>query len=88
MAGMTLYRSFDVYKRTDTGLVRYRCFQTTPGGFYCVQSSDFIQNRTFDKSLDDQFIELLSEEAPDKRSSAFPTIEEAIAHHDSEFADS
>jgi hypothetical protein len=87
MTGMMLYRSFDVYKRTETAIVRYRCFQTIPDGYYCVQSADFYRENTNRNFPDDQFIELLAEVSPEQRSPAFATIEEAIAHHDSEFSD-
>jgi hypothetical protein len=59
-------------------------------GKFCVQSADFynlpIQNERL-VQLDKQFLELMIEESPIVRSGAFDSVEEAIAHHDSEFLD-
>ena len=67
-------------------LARYRCFEILSQGRYCVQSCDFVSpdQRAF---LDRQFVELLSEAAPDERAASYATLEEAIAAHDREFDD-
>jgi hypothetical protein len=86
---MTLYRSVDVWKRTRAGrLVRYRCFELLPAGGFCVQSADFYDARpsVTRAQLEQQFFELLSEEAPEVRSKPHPTLESAIQAHDIDFA--
>lgn len=84
-----LYKSLDVWKRTGAGLTRYRCFETVPGRRYCVQSADMYPYPAGAANegswLEKQFLELLSEEAPDERSGTFATLEEAIAAHEAEF---
>ena len=85
-----LYRSIDVWKRDSSGITRYRCFELLPSGGFCVQSSDYFQNSaSHDQAayLDQQFIGLLLEDAPDSRSGVFYTLEKAIAHHDLDFSD-
>ena len=81
-----IYRAIDVWQRRPDGqLVRYRCFQLLPDGGYCVQSADFpdAEQNAF---LDKQFLELLAESAPEERSKVHPSLEEAIAAHQAEFA--
>lgn len=85
-----LYRAFDVWKRTGSDLIRYRCFEVLPGNRFCVQSADFyseMDQPAQNAFLDRQFKELLSEQSPDLRSGSFATIEEAIAAHDAAFGD-
>jgi hypothetical protein len=84
-----MFKSFDVWKRIEPArLVRYRCFEDTNNGKFCVQSADFynlpIQAERLIQ-LQRQFLELMIEESPFSRSGAFDTVEEAIARHDSEF---
>lgn len=86
-----IYLTYDVWKRLPAGrLARYRCFQVRPGGGFCVQSKDFFEVGSLSVSKfsehERQFLELLSEEAPDSRSTVYATLEEAIANHDEEFA--
>jgi hypothetical protein len=85
-----MFRSFDVWKRTENGeLIRYRCFESTPEGTFCVQSADFFRRPIQSQrlvELETQWIELLLEQSPFERSRSFPTVEEAIAHHNSEFS--
>lgn len=39
----SMLRSFDVWKRIESmRLVRYRCFEDTSTGKFCVQSADFF----------------------------------------------
>jgi hypothetical protein len=88
----TMFKSFDVWKKTSTAqLVRYRCFEDTDTRKFCVQSADFynlpIQTERL-VQLEKQFIELMIEQSPFERSGSFDSVEEAIAHHDSEFVDS
>ena len=83
-----MFKSFDVWKKTSTErLVRYRCFEDTDTGKFCVQSADFysLPIRTEQLlQLEKQFLELMMEESPVERSGS---VEEAIARHDSEFLD-
>lgn len=58
-------------------------------GARCVQSTDFYDvsaELTQVRNHDQRYLELLSEEAPDLRSSLHPTIEQAIASHDEAFS--
>ncbi len=87
-----LFEAFDVWRRDDPKVLkRYRCFRLVPGGGYCVQSADYYRppwGATGERDFDSQFLELLSEAAPDQRSAVYPTLEEAIAAFDRDFADS
>lgn len=84
-----MFKSFDVWNRTENQeLIRYRCFENVSDGTFCVQSADFFRTPIqHDRILqsEKQWIELLFEQSPFDRSGSFSTIEEAIAHHDSEF---
>jgi hypothetical protein len=87
---MSLYEVIDVWKRySRTQLVRYRCFRNLAANTYSVQSADFYR-LPIDSSqlmnLEKQFCELLAEQAPDERSGAFTSIEEAIAAHERDFS--
>jgi hypothetical protein len=84
-----MYKSIDIWKRIDEKtLARYRCFQILTSSRYCVQSVDYY-HLPFDEAqalqLDNQFLELLSEEAPEVRTETYATLEEAIRMHDQEF---
>jgi hypothetical protein len=85
-----LYRAIDVWqRRADGQLVRYRCFQVLPDGGYCVQSADFHpQDARQTELLEKQYLELLSEIAPDERSKVHRSLEEAIKAHQAEFDES
>jgi hypothetical protein len=80
-----MYRAFDVWKRSSSHmLVRYRCFEDLGTGMFCVQSADYYKEPLSDDrvlELQTQYIELLLEESPFKRSGSFATIEEAILDH-------
>jgi hypothetical protein len=84
-----MYKSIDVWKRLgESRVVRYRCFEVLPNCGYCVQSADFYEIPIDTKQCSDhdkQFLELLTEEAPEVRSGLFASLEEAIRHHDSLF---
>lgn len=84
-----IYKSIDVWKRLGTSrLVRYRCFEVLPEGGFCVQSADYYDAPFSDPRREDhdkQFLELLAEDAPEKRSMSSPTIEGAIDSYDAEF---
>jgi hypothetical protein len=83
-----LYKVIDVWRRTDAGAIRYRCFELIPSGHFCVQSADFYRDALSASKaefLDCQFVELFLEQPPDDRSVTFATLEEAIARHDLEF---
>jgi hypothetical protein len=86
-----MFKSFDVWKElAPERIVRYRCFEDSSTGKFCVQSADFY-NLPFQTErliqLEKQFLELVIEESPFTRSGAFDTVEEAIASHNSEFLD-
>jgi hypothetical protein len=87
-----MFKAIDVWKRVDERTaVRYRCYQSLETLRYSVQSADFYRlplDETQATGLCSQSIELFIEQAPDQRSSAFDTIEQAIAAHDRSFADS
>jgi hypothetical protein len=84
-----LYEEIDVWRRLDRGgLQRYRSFRALSTGRYHVQSSDFISHSSTAellRELDVNFLELLEEDAPDKRSAGYATLLEAIAAHDADF---
>ena len=76
--------------RLDGRALRYRCFQVIPGEGFCIQSADFYKlpiDAEQTHFLDRQFVDLVIEQAPDERSVTFPSLEDAIAHRDQEFAD-
>jgi hypothetical protein len=84
----TLYRQINVWERIHEGRIAvYRCFEIIPDGKYCVQSKDFfsvpLEEGVWHQSQE-QFLELLSEEAPGRTS--YGTLEEAIRHYDEDFA--
>lgn len=85
-----LYREINVWKRLlDGRILRYRCFELLPSGGYCVQSADFCDAKSAGANqayCDQQFAELLIEEAPENRSGVYPSLLEAIAAHDREFS--
>lgn len=86
---MRHYRPLDIWVRLGQGkLIRYRCIEVLPGGGFCVQSKDFYHS-PFEAAtvaqLDLQFMELLSETPPEKRSGLYQTLEEAIRAHDDAF---
>jgi hypothetical protein len=86
-----IYLSCDVWRRLPDGtLARYRCFRLLPSGGYCVQSRDIYDPQSpsrLDLQHDQQFFELLTEEAPELRGGVFPNLEDAIFAHDSEFGE-
>jgi hypothetical protein len=87
---MTHYQYIAVWRRESYGLKLYRCFGVLVGGGYVVQSADRFyakHSRESVAQLERQFLELLLEEAPDERVEPRPSIEEAIRHFDSLFAD-
>lgn len=84
-----MYKSVDVWERVSPdNLVRYRCFQNLSTGLFCVQSVDFysfpIKPATA-AFLEENFLELLNEQAPDERNTAYPTLVEAIHAHNELF---
>lgn len=85
-----LYERVDVYRRVpEQGeIVVYRCLRLVAGQGYVVQSADRIRSPPAGGTLESheaRFWELLSEEAPEARSTPFPTLEEAITAFDEEF---
>ena len=90
-----LYRSIDVWKRINEDLlIRYRCFECLSSyeeerGF-CVQSADHYHRVDGSKNwefFERQFLELLGEQKPDKRSTVHKTLEEAVKKFRRDFAD-
>ena len=84
---MKLFEAVDVWRQGSMGsLVQYRCFRVWPSGGYCVQSADYYYvDKDNSHQFEKQFIELLSEQAPDERSEVFDTLEEAVINFDLEF---
>jgi len=84
-----LYEAIDVWRRAaDRTLIRYRCFRVHPDGGYCVQSADYYREGDTNRAqLEDQFLELLAEEPPDRRSRSSPDLSSAIEAFDSDFAE-
>ena len=88
MSSSALYRSFDVWKRPGSAIVRYRCFERLSDHTFTVQSADFYSDDSSqNRFLDMQFLELLAEQCPFERFGAFATIEDAIAAHDQQFSE-
>jgi len=85
-----LYRYIPIWRRDQEGLMLYRVFEVLGRG-YAVQSKDFYSVDSLGEpalSLEAQFLELLSEQAPDSRSGISPTIEAAVAAFDRLFEES
>jgi hypothetical protein len=85
---MKLLETIDVWRRMPSGTcIRYRCFRIHPSGCYCVQSADHYSSKDPSRAsqMERQFLELLSEQAPDDRSGSFSSLEEAIEDFDVEF---
>ena len=84
-----MYRAFDVWMRSGSHLLmRYRCFEDLETGLFCVLSVNFYKSPVTDDrvlELETQYLELLLEESPFKRSGAFATLEEAILDHTETF---
>ena len=89
MTSSNLYRLFNVFRRiSSTKAIIYRCFELIPGRGFVVQSADRITLPVRPESMNHherQLWELFCEEAPEKRSVPYTSIEEAIAAFDSEF---
>jgi hypothetical protein len=86
---MSQYRAVDVWRRLGDGrVVRFRCFQTMPDGRFCVQSADFFEapvSRERLLQLEQQYVELLLEAAPDDRAETHESLEAAIRAHEEDF---
>lgn len=86
-----MFKAIDIWKRLDeTTAVRYRCFQRLMDSQFCVQSADYYHLPIREEQvrmLDRQFVELFIEEDPARRSSLYPSLEEAIAMYELDFAD-
>ncbi len=84
-----LYRYVPVWSRDDGRLSLYRILEIIGIG-YVVQSRDYVDadlKQEQMRHLDQQFIELLSEEPPERRMSPEPSIQQAVAAFDKEFQD-
>jgi hypothetical protein len=85
---MSTYRAIDVWERKDADtVVRYRCFESLDTGRYCIQSADFCRHGKHPVHLDNQFIELLTEQDPAQRSGEYDTLKAAIAAHKRDFGE-
>lgn len=88
---MRMYQAIKVWKRYGGGLICYQCLLNLESGKYSVQSADKFHLPVSDKwkgEMDQQFVELLIEEAPEERMGAsFDSIIEAIQYHDLSFHD-
>ncbi|NVJ24401.1 MULTISPECIES: hypothetical protein [Myxococcus] len=89
MSDSVLYRPFDIVRRLGANVaVVYRCVEVLPGRGFVVQSADWVRlpvERELLRRHEQQFWELLCEEAPEVRSSLFATVEQAIASFDADF---
>jgi len=84
---MTLYRTIDVWERKDSRtVVRYRCLESLESGRFSVQSADYYRDGKSPANLDNQFVELLTEQDPSERSGEHATLKAAIDAHNREFA--
>ena len=84
-----MFKAIEVWERTDSDAVCYRCFQSLKTGKYSVQSADFYRlplNADQLAQLRRQRIELFIEQAPDERSGAFENLEAAIEAHKTQFS--
>lgn len=85
-----LYRSFDVWKRGEGVLYRYRCLEVVGEGRYCVQSRDAYRppfSEQVSQLLEANFLELLFEEPPGERAGLYPSLQEAVEAHEKDFHD-
>ena len=84
-----LYEAISVWRRISaTELVRYRCFKNLATAQYSVQSADFYRwpiDPIQSDDLEKQYLELLTEQAPDERIESFQSLAMAIEAHDREF---
>jgi hypothetical protein len=84
-----LYKTVDVWRRIDsTQAVRYRCFQILDNNKFCVQSKDYYPlpiDKSHESYLENQFLELYLEEAPEDRTGMYSSLEEAIKMFDKDF---
>ncbi len=83
---MNLYKSIDVWERKDSSTVlRFRCLECLNTGKFSVQSADFYRDGKANDVSDCQFVELLTQEDPIRRSGGHASLSEAIAAHKREF---
>lgn len=85
---MALYRTVDVWERKNSRtVVRYRCFESLDTGRFSVQSADFYHDGKSPANLDNQFVELFTEQDPAERSGEHSTLKAAIDAHNRDFAE-
>jgi hypothetical protein len=86
---MTLFRYIPVWRRSQRGLILYRCFESLEqGGGFGVQSADHFFKDVSQEQHDQlyrQFVELLAEQNPLERFGVYPTLESAVEAFDREF---
>jgi hypothetical protein len=85
---LDLYEAIDVWRKlSPTEFVCYRCFRNILTNRYVVQSADFFTLPLDTKqmaNLSKQYLELLTEQAPDERSESFDSLIEAIKAHEAD----
>ncbi|AKF84796.1 hypothetical protein MFUL124B02_04595 [Myxococcus fulvus 124B02] len=80
---VSLYLRHDVYERMGDGdVIVYRCLELIPGGGFVVQSADRMRGGD---GHEQQFLELMSESAPEERAAPCASLVEAIAKFREEF---
>lgn len=86
-----IFKFFDVWERSEKDCaIRYRCFEVLGERKFGVQNTDYLRYPISEAQridFDNQFLELLIEVSPEKRTEVYPTIEEAIKKHKDDFED-
>ena len=86
---MQLFEEIIVWSKNDDGvLVKYRCFKNLTSNLFAVQSADFFEKATDQKSIlasEIQAVELFLDESPEIRSSWHASLAEAIQKHMDDF---
>lgn len=86
---MNLFEEVVVWGKTNAGLlVKYRCFRNLSNNLFAVQSADFFEKATDQKSIlasEIQAVELFLDESPEIRSSWHASLAEAIQKHMDDF---
>lgn len=86
---MSLCELVEVWRRLPDGrLLCYRCFHLLPDNLFCVQSADYYgPGDAVDRQREHgkQFLELLAEDASERRGKPAASLEEAIEAFDQDF---
>ena len=84
---MSTYRAIDVWERKNAHtVVRYRCFESLDTGRYCILPTSAITAK-LSENLENQFVELFTEQDRAQRSGEYDTLKAAIAAHKREFGE-